>query len=352
VKQHMSTRPVLGFTMGDPAGVGPELCLRALAEPSVLKACVPVLFGDAGVLRRVTDACAGCAIGSAVPPAGIRTLSLHEWEPGSSLTEPTIVDCGAIDAAAIQPGKVAAACGQAAYAYLEQAIRAALAGRIAGVVTAPINKEALQLAGVSYPGHTEIFTALTGARRSCMMLRSGVLTVSMVTTHIGYRDVPHRLSVERVLDVIELTADAMQRILCRPARLGICGLNPHAGEHGLFGQREEERSIEPAVAQARQNGVAIEGPLPPDTAFTPVVRNKFDAIVTLYHDQGHIPFKMLAFDIGVNVTLGLPIIRTSVDHGTAFDIAWKGMASPASLFAAIRVALELAQGQAQTPAQP
>ena len=199
------------------------------------------------------------------------------------------------------------------------------------------------MAGVPYPGHTEIFAALTGARRSCMMLHSEALTVSMVTTHIGYADVPGKLSIQRVRDVIELTAEAVERLLGRRPRLGICGLNPHAGEHGLFGQQEEERFIVPALAQSRQEGIVIDGPLPPDACFTAGQRKRFDAIVTLYHDQGHIPFKMLAFETGVNITLGLPIIRTSVDHGTAFDIAWKGIADPQSLYAAIGAALRLAR---------
>jgi 4-hydroxythreonine-4-phosphate dehydrogenase len=256
-----------------------------------------------------------------------------------------LVDCGAIDGEALRPARVSADCGKAAMAYIEHAIRAALAGQIAGVVTAPVHKEALNLAGVPYPGHTEIFTALTGAPRTCMMLHSDVLTVSMVTTHIGYAQVPTTISTGRILDVLELTAEAMQWILRRPARLGVCGLNPHAGEHGLFGQREEERLVQPAVAQAQQKGILVEGPLPPDAAFTTYSRKRFDAVVTMYHDQGHIPFKMVAFDTGVNITLGLPIIRTSVDHGTAFDIAWKGRANSQSLFAAIRVATELAKGR-------
>ena len=200
----------------------------------------------------------------------------------------------------------------------------------------------MHLAGVKFPGHTEIFTALTKAKRSCMMLYSDKLTVSMATTHIGYADVPQKLSAQRVLDVIELTAEAMRRMRRREPRLGVCGLNPHAGEHGLFGNREEENFVEPAVAQAREKGMHVTGPLVPDAAFTAAQRAKYDAIVTLYHDQGHIPFKMLAFDTGVNITLGLPIIRTSVDHGTAFDIAWQGKAEPTSLFSAIRVAAELA----------
>ena len=243
------------------------------------------------------------------------------------------------------PARVSAACGQAAYGYIEQAIRAALAKKIDGVVTAPIHKEALRLSGVDYPGHTEIFTALTGAKRSCMMLYSDKITVSMVTTHVGYHEVPGKLSVERVLNTIELTAEAIRWMLRRTPRIGVCGLNPHAGEHGLFGQGEEEQFVVPAVAEARKQGIDATGPLVPDAAFTEGVRKKFDAFVCLYHDQGHIPFKMLAFDTGVNLTLGLPIIRTSVDHGTAFDIAWQGKADPTSLFSAIRIATQLAAGR-------
>jgi len=352
----MKSRPILGLTMGDPAGIGPELCLQALRDPSILGRCVPVLFGDAKVIERVGKSLVQSSSSFSSPKArnqsrtrlkeeSHRVLSLAEWEKVTTVSEPLIVDCAAIDAVKIKPGNISAACGRAGFIFIKQAIQSALAGKIDGVVTAPINKEALQMAGVRHPGHTEIFTALTGAGRSCMMLYSEVLTVSMVTTHIGYLDVPQKLSVKRVRDVIELTAEAMQWMLRRKPRLGVCGLNPHAGEHGLFGRREEEKIVAPAVAQARKSGLAVEGPLPPDAAFTSGQRKKYDAIVTLYHDQGHIPFKMLAFDTGVNITLGLPIIRTSVDHGTAFDIAWKGIADPQSLYAAIRVATELAAGR-------
>ncbi|MGH7953547.1 MAG: 4-hydroxythreonine-4-phosphate dehydrogenase PdxA [Limisphaerales bacterium] len=314
-----SARPVLGLTMGDPAGIGPEICLRALREPSVLKICTPVLFGDVEVLNRLTENFSrkgregrnGSEKNLLRP---LRTLREAEFEKLTRIDEPLIVDCAAIDAKKIQPGKISAACGRAGFVFIERAIQAALAKKIDGVVTAPIHKEALQLAGIKFPGHTEIFTALTKAKRSCMMLRSKVLTVSMVTTHIGYAEAPRTISISRILDVIELTAEAMQAILRRKPKLAICGLNPHAGEHGLFGNREEEKFIEPAIAQARKNGIQIVGPLPPDAVFTANQRKRFDAIVTLYHDQGHIPFKMLAFDTGVNLTLGLPIIRTSVDH--------------------------------------
>jgi 4-phospho-D-threonate 3-dehydrogenase / 4-phospho-D-erythronate 3-dehydrogenase len=356
----MNWRPILGLTMGDPAGIGPELCLRALRDPAVRRRCVPVLFGDAGVLRRLRKSLSQSSANSAgssrtsrlrspSPRQGEdeigRVVSLAEWKKFEAVSEPLIVDCAAIDAKKIKPGTVSAAGGRAGYIFIEQAIRSALAGKIDGVVTAPIHKEALRLSGVRHPGHTEIFTALTGAKRSCMMLYSDRLTVSMVTTHIGYGEVPRKLTVRRVLDVIELTAEAMGWMRRRRPRLAVCGLNPHAGEHGLFGQNEEKWFVEPAVAQARKSGIAVEGPLPPDAVFTPGQRKKFDAIVTLYHDQGHIPFKMLAFETGVNLTLGLPIIRTSVDHGTAFDIAGRGVANPQSMFAAIRVAADLAAGR-------
>jgi 4-hydroxythreonine-4-phosphate dehydrogenase len=238
-----------------------------------------------------------------------------------------------------------AACGRASYIYIEQSIRTALAGAVAGVVTAPIHKESLSRSGVKFPGHTEIFTALTRAARSCMMLYSDKLTVSMVTTHIGYGEAPGKLSVQRVQNVIELTVEAMRWLRRREPRIGVCGLNPHAGEHGLFGRREEEKFVLPAVRRVRKKGLNVMGPLVPDAAFTTAQRLKYDAIVTLYHDQGHIPFKMLAFDTGVNITLGLPIIRTSVDHGTAFDIAWQGKADPTSLYSAIQVAANLVKGR-------
>jgi len=332
----MTSLPVLGLTMGDPAGIGPELCLRAISDPGVLECCVPVLFGDANAINQLVaaDSKPNC-------PA----LSLAEWEKVGSARSPIIVDCAALNGNTIKPGEISAVCGRAGYVFIEHAIRAAMSGRIDGVATAPIHKEALRLAGVSHPGHTEIFTDLTGAKRSCMMLYSEALTVSMATTHIGYHEVPGKLSVARVLDVIELTAETMRWLRGRKPRLGVCGLNPHAGEHGLFGRREEEQFVQPAIIEARERGMEIDGPLPPDAAFTPNVRKKFDAIVTLYHDQGHIPFKMLAFETGVNVTLGLPIVRTSVDHGTAFDIAWQGKADPQSLFSAIRVAAQLAAGR-------
>lgn len=323
--------PIIAITMGDPAGIGPEICLRALADAGLAGRCIPVVFGDADVLRRVATVCG--------LPAPEQVIADPDEVRG--LQSPAVYDLKAIAADAVTPGTVAAATGAAAYCYIGAAIAAAREGRVDAVCTAPINKEALRAAGVNHPGHTEIFAARTQAERTCMMLTSDAVTCSFVTAHIGYRDVPQALSTERILEVVELTADAMRRIRGRDPRLVVCGFNPHAGEHGLFGGSEEERIIVPAVDAARERGFTVEGPLPPDTAFLPHVRERTDAFVCMYHDQGHIPLKMLAFDSAINVTLGLPIVRTSVDHGTAFDIAWQGKANPNSLLEAAKLAARL-----------
>ncbi len=330
--------------MGDPAGVGPELCLRALADPRVRALCAPVLYGDIGVLQRVAEQC-----GLPLPEA---TAGLADPAPPGG-DGPVTIDCAAIDAATVAPGRVQAACGRAAFVYVSEGIRAAMLGRTCALVTAPIHKEALHAAGVPFPGHTELLAARTHTTDYCMMLGSDAITVSLVTTHVAYADVPSRVTRDRILRVIALTDAAMRRRGRVAPRLTVCGLNPHAGEHGLFGD-EEETVIAPAVAEARTRGFRVEGPLPPDTAFVPARRARTDAYIVMYHDQGLIPFKMLAFDEGVNVTLGLPIVRTSVDHGTAFDIAWQGKASPNSLFHAIRWAVELAAASPPrtTPVRP
>lgn len=333
-------KPIIGITMGDPAGIGPELCARAVVEPEILDICVPIIFGSATVLDQLREH------GLDVSP--IKRITLEDWHSTKTISEPVLVDVWRAGTAHITPGKVDPLCGKMAFEFITSAIDEARTNRIAAVVTAPINKEALHAAGINFPGHTEIFTQLTGAKRTCMMQWSNQLVVTMVTTHIGYAQVPKHLSVTRVFDVIMLTAEAMRWMLGREPRIGVCALNPHAGEHGLFGDGEEERIIAPAIELARNQGVDARGPLVPDAAFTPGMRSHFDAVVTMYHDQGHIPFKMVAFDVGVNITLGLPIIRTSVDHGTAFDIAWKGIAKPTSLYSAIKVAVRMHHGRATT----
>lgn len=340
----MNERPIIAVTLGDPAGVGPEICLRLLREPSVAACCVPVVFGSAAILRRVAGQ-TGLAFDAPVLPAGALAGGASGAEASGRLRvgEPSVLDLPLPGAERIEPGRVDPRCGEAAYRAVIAAIDAGLAGRVDAIATAPLNKEAMHAAGHHYPGHTEIFAERMGAERSCMLLTSEELTCSFVTVHVGYHEVPDLLSVGRILEVIELTAAAMRRIRGREPKLLICGLNPHAGEHGLFGRREEERIVEPAVAEARARGIAIEGPLPPDTVFLPWRRRAYDAVVCLYHDQGHIPLKALAFDSAINTTLGLPVIRTSVDHGTAFDIAWQGRANPNSLYEAVKLAARLSR---------
>ena len=327
------TLPLIGITSGDPAGIGPELCLRLLNEHAVLKVCIPVVLGDASILKRVASHC------SLSEPS--RIISLDQWKQNPKIEVPTVVDCSSIDSDTVLPGKVDANCGRAAYTYIEQSIEGLLSGRLKAVSTGPIHKKSLNLAGIPFPGHTEIFTSLTKADRTCMMLYSDKLSITFVTTHVGYADVPKRLSVKRILDVIELTHDAMTVLGKRKPKLSVCGLNPHAGDHGLFGYLEEESLIEPALITARKKGLKVDGPISPDAAFIPGFYQKTDAIICMYHDQGHIPFKAISFDTGVNVTLGLPIVRTSVDHGTAFDIAWRGVASPRGFIEAILLAARL-----------
>jgi 4-hydroxythreonine-4-phosphate dehydrogenase len=327
-------KPRILVTMGDPAGVGPELCVRLLGHAATAELCTPIVFGDAAVLRRVAD---HLSLTLDVP-----VVSAEDWAQNcAAIRRPMIVDFAAVDARSLVPGVVAASCGAASYRYVTAAIDACLAGQADAICTGPINKEALHAAGHKYPGHTEIFAERMQPEKWCMMLTSAEITCSLVTAHVGYHEVPELLSVERIVDAIELTHAALRRMRGREPRLTICGLNPHAGEHGLFGNREEERFIEPAVAAARARGIAVEGPLPPDTAFLPPRRAVTDAYVCMYHDQGLIPLKALAFDSAINTTLGLPVVRTSVDHGTAFDIAWQGTANPNSLYEAVKLAAQL-----------
>ncbi|MEW4455382.1 4-hydroxythreonine-4-phosphate dehydrogenase PdxA [Bremerella sp. JC817] len=326
--------PRIIVTMGDPGGVGPEVCLRLLSDPTHYAGCVPVVFGDAAILQRVAETCQ-------LPPA-THVVPFQDDLDLQGIDRATVVDFGTIDAARFEPGKVTAEGGEACYQYIMKAIDFALAGKADGITTGPINKEALHAAKHFYPGHTEIFIERCGNQPGCMMLTSQELTCSFVTTHVGYRDVPELLTIERIGEVIDLTVAAMRKIRQREPRLLVCGLNPHAGEHGLFGDREEERIIEPAIAAARQRGVSIDGPVPPDTAFLAERRPLYDCVVCMYHDQGHIPLKALAFDVAVNTTLGLSLVRTSVDHGTAFDIAWQGKAKVSSMIHAVRLARDLA----------
>lgn len=326
----------IGITMGDPAGVGPELILRVLSEPAFQSAYQLIVFGDAAILQHCAE-----KTGISMPPYVV--VEPDQFAAGNCHPDHALV----VDLHRLQPGqfeiaKVNSACGQASFDYIQASIDASLQGQIDAVVTAPINKEALHAAGITYPGHTEMFAERADSSRWCMMQYSQEITCTFVTVHVGYSEVPSLLTTARILDTIELTAEALRKIRGHEPKLLVCGLNPHAGENGLFGNGEEERCITPAVLAARQQGIHIEGPLPPDTAFLPWKRKTSDAVVCMYHDQGHIPLKALAFDSAVNTTLGLKIVRTSVDHGTAYDIAWQAKANSGSLLAAVRLAAQLA----------
>ncbi|MEI8352639.1 MAG: 4-hydroxythreonine-4-phosphate dehydrogenase PdxA [bacterium] len=327
----MKKKPLIALTMGDPAGIGPELCLRMMLDKEVRAYSIPVIFGDAELLRRVAK-----LTGLRVPRTALR---IEDWFR-TAVTEPCLVDIPCPDLASIAPGRVSAAGGMAACRCVEFAVREAMARRVVAIVTAPLNKESLHRAGLPYPGHTEMLGAFTGTAAPCMMLSSEKITTSLVTTHTGIAGVTGQLTLEGILRTIRLTAATMERLRRRTPKLVVCALNPHAGEHGLFGD-EEARLIEPAIAAARAEGLDIEGPLPPDTAFLPDRLARTSAFICMYHDQGLIPFKMLAFETGVNLTLGLPITRTSPDHGTAFDIAWTGRANPASMRQAVLYAVQL-----------
>ena len=327
-------KPRLAVTIGDPAGVGPELALRCASDLKILDLCVPVLLGNHSILRR---------IGKLLQlPVAADVMSHDRWiRSHKAIDSPTIIDIDST-VADVTAGRVDARSGAASYAYVSAAIEMALAGHVDGIVTGPIQKEAWHQAGIEYPGHTELLAACTGIDRACMMLTSETISCALVTVHVGLCDVAGLLTFDNVLETITLAYAAVSRWRGRAARVAVCGLNPHAGESGLFGNREEERIIVPAIEAARGQGIEVRGPLPADTAFVPSIRDWADVYVCMYHDQGLIPLKTLAFDEAVNVTLGLPIIRTSVDHGTALDIAWQGIASDKSMKQAIRLAASMA----------
>ncbi|CAN5534739.1 4-hydroxythreonine-4-phosphate dehydrogenase PdxA [soil metagenome] len=307
----------LAVTMGDASGVGPEILLRSFAADDQVLNNV-VVYGDEAILRH-----------------GARLLDLDiDW------AHFPIVDLQLLTADDHRPGQLDAASGAAARAYVERATLDALAGKVAGVVTMPMNKEATQLSDPGFVGHTEFIAALCGAQKVTMMLTNGPLAVTHVSTHCSLREAIERVRSDRVLDVIGLTNDVLRRFIERP-RIAVCGLNPHAGEHGLFGNEDIEH-IAPAIAAAVAEGIDATGPHPADTVFHQAVHGqRHDAIVCMYHDQGHAPMKLLAFQTAVNVTLGLPIVRTSVDHGTAFDIAWTGRAFTDSVRHAVGYARKL-----------
>ena len=340
------THPHLAITMGDPAGIGPEIIIKACEK---LRARI-----DAGDLRLLIIG-SGAALKNATAQLGT-SLDAPEVR-ASDAAWPNLCFLQAdAEGEPIRPGVLSADGGRFAFKAVEQAVRLTQAGRIGGIVTAPLNKEALNKAGYHYPGHTEMLAELTGVKGSVMMLAHGNMRVSHVSTHVALQDVPKRLTPERLRYVIDLTDKALRGLGLERPKIAVAALNPHAGEGGLFGRQDIDVS-EPTIAKAAADGLDVVGPVPGDTVFVKLRAAQYDAVIAMYHDQGHIPVKLLGFEVdpetgrwqelsGVNITLGLPIIRTSVDHGTAFDIAGKGIANERSLIEAIEYAERLAAGVA------
>ena len=325
-------RPVVAVTMGDPAGVGPEICASALVHPDVLADCRPVLIGDVPRMRRAAE-----LMGVQVPIEQVASPTEATGHPGAI----SVLQVGELPAD-LPFGEVSPIAGHAAYTYIEQAARAAVAGEVVAIATAPLNKAALHAGGHLYPGHTEMLADLTGVPEVSMMLSTPTLKVIHVTTHLGLLDAIARIDPPLVRRTVSRGIEALQRAGFARPKVGVCGINPHAGEDGLFGRGEEAEKIQPALDELRALGHDVHGPLPADTAFFLATRGDYDLIVAMYHDQGHGPVKVLGIDDGVNITVGLPVIRTSVDHGTAFDIAGTGTVTTASMVEAVRQAAALA----------
>ena len=327
-------RPIIAITMGDAAGVGPEIIMKSLSHPEVHQLCCPIVIGDAARLR---------AAGTIVRTQ-LEVRSIPESDLEQAAFTPETANC--IDLQLIPAnlpwGKLSREAGDAAYRYLEMAARLAVEARVAAICTAPLNKEALQSAGHKFPGHTELLAHLTGTPEVSMMLTTPKLKVLHVTTHIGLIDAIARIEPGLVERTIARGHDALQKSGIDNPHIGVCGINPHAGENGLFGHGEEEEKIVPAIETCRSRGWNVEGPLPADTLFYRAQRGDFDLVIAMYHDQGHGPVKVLGLESGVNITIGLPVVRTSVDHGTAFDIAGTGRADERSLIEALRQAVQLA----------
>ena len=324
--------PVLAITLGDPTGIGPEIVTKALTREKAWEGCLPIVVGSHSTLERAQE-----ATGTTLRMRPIGSVDEARHEVGT---------CNLIDLERElpepRPAQGSSGAGSAAYAYLERGARLALHGQVAGIVTAPLNKAALSLAGHVGVGHTEVLADLCGVARDdvTMLLASSRLRVAHVSTHVSLREAVALVRTERVVTVGRLAGEAAQRLLGRAPRIALAGLNPHAGEHGLFGD-EDDTQIAPAAAALVSEGWDVVGPTSPDTVFLRAVNGEFDVVVAMYHDQGHIPSKLVGFHDTVNVTLGLPIVRTSVDHGTAYDIAGTGTADETNLLAALELARDL-----------
>ncbi len=319
----------IAITMGDPGGIGPEVVLKALQSSEIRKLCNPLVIGSRAVLED--------AISLLKIPLKIKVIK----SPEEAVFQKGIVELIDVeDVRDFEKGKATVSGGKACVAYIKKAVELAMDKKVEAIVTAPISKEAIRMAEYQWSGHTEMLTELTGTKDYAMMLVGGPLRVILVTIHTPLKIVPSLIKKERVLKTILLAKKACDMMGIQKPLIAVAGLNPHAGEAGMFGD-EEACEIMPAIDDARQKEVPVSGPYPPDTIFHKAYKGTADIIVSMYHDQGLIPLKMIAFDEGVNVTVGLPIIRTSPDHGTAYDIAWKGMANPSSMIEAIKMAVRL-----------
>jgi len=327
---------MLAITLGDPAGIGPEVVLKALAHAEVYDRCRPLVLGDRRILERAAP-----WVGATPTFDVVSHPKQGRYQAGAI----SLIDLANASPDECPVGEISAAAGRAAVEYVFRGCDLAMAGAVDAVVTAPLNKAAMHRAGFDYAGHTELLTERTGAERVSMLLVGPALRIVHVSTHVALTEAIRRVKRQRVLEVIRIAAESCRALGVAKPRIAVAGLNPHASEGGLFGD-EEEREVVPAIADARAEGLRVSDPQPPDTVFLRATKGEFDIVVAMYHDQGHIPMKLLAFDSGVNVSVGLPIIRTSVDHGTAFDIAGTGKAREESLLAAIDVAIRMVAARA------
>jgi 4-hydroxythreonine-4-phosphate dehydrogenase len=338
-KKHI---PVLAVTMGDPAGIGPEIAVKAIGRNKIYNTCNPVLIGNASVMESAIK-----AAGEDISINRITEISQADFREGVL----NIYEVSGVNTKNIRFGEISAEAGDLAFRAVKTAVALAMQGKVNGTVTGPVNKESINKAGYHFSGQTEIYAHFTNTRKYVMMLADKNLKVAHVTTHVQLRKACDMIKKERVLDVILMFNSALKKLGIHSPRIGVAGLNPHSSDGGLFGN-EEAKEIIPAIEEGKKSGIKVEGPVPPDTLFALTYGGKYDGCVAMYHDQGHIPFKLLGFKwneqekrmksvSGVNITLGLPIIRTSVDHGTAFEIAGRGIASPVALNQAIEYAVKL-----------
>lgn len=328
----MNRKPRIGITLGDVAGIGPEVALKALLDPAVEEQCVPVIIGEETTLAHYAS--------RLLPQRRLHPVA----EPAAAAPDPSrihLLDLGNIRFPEVELGRVSKECGRASLEFIRAGVSACLDKKLDAMVTGPIHKEAAQLAGIGVPGHTEYLASLCRVAEVRMLLVVDHLRAIHVTTHLALRQALERIRTARILETIRFGSLALKQLGVQRSRIAVAGLNPHAGEGGLFGT-EEADEILPAIETARAEGLDADGPVPPDTVFHRMNRGEYDLVVALYHDQGHIPLKLMGFDSGVNITIGLPIIRTSVDHGTAFDIAGQLKANPASMIKAIHLACRMA----------